>query len=62
MNTGEVGLAIGSRLQAETAVSIFTGRGMPLDRVRSTGESPASSLSMPRASGLKKVARTLTPA
>ena len=31
MNTGEVGLAIGSRLQAETAVSIFTGRGMPLD-------------------------------
>jgi len=31
MDTAAVGLAMGSRLQAETAVSIFSGRGMPLD-------------------------------
>ena len=30
-DTGAVGLAMGSRLQAETAVSVFSGRGMPLD-------------------------------
>jgi len=31
MDTAAVGLAIGSRLQAETAVSVFSGRGMTLD-------------------------------
>ncbi len=31
MDTAAVGLAMGSRLQAETAVSIFGGPGMPLD-------------------------------